>query len=147
MKHSLLAFTLLSSLSLGACRRTPSPVAPPATAPNQATTSDLEIEDLKVGNGPPATSGTLVQIHYDGYLPDGTKFDSTRARKPLQFQLGQGTVLKGWDLGIEGMKVGGQRKLTVPPALAFGDRTVGQIKPNSTLVFDVELVSVKKAIP
>jgi FKBP-type peptidyl-prolyl cis-trans isomerase FkpA len=109
----------------------------------QVSKSGLVTQDIQLGQGPLATKGKLVQVHYTGYLPDGTAFDTTRTRNPLQFQLGQGTVLKGWDQGIEGMKVGGKRKPTVPPALAFGDRAVGQIKPNSTLVFDVELVAVK----
>jgi FKBP-type peptidyl-prolyl cis-trans isomerase FkpA len=102
----------------------------------------LKIAEVNLADGPVATKGKLVKLHYTAYVPDGTAFDSTTNRQPLQFQLGLGTVLKGWDLGVEGMKVGGKRKLTVPPALAIGDRAVGQIKPNSTLVFDVELVAV-----
>ena len=119
------------------------PPSPPEKQSPAAASAELKSDDIKVGDGPPATKGKIVQIRYTGFLPDGTKFDSNLDRKPLQFQLGQGTVLKGWDLGIEGMKVGGKRKLTVPPALAFGSREVGQIKPNSTLVFDVELVAVQ----
>lgn len=133
----------LSTVLLGAgCRR--------RAASDQATAEGpllsipgLKVEEIKRGQGPTATKGKIVALHYTGYLPDGTAFDTTRDRQPLQFQLGEGTVLKGWDLGIEGMKVGARRKLTVAPELAFGDRAVGQIKPNSTLVFDMELVSVK----
>jgi FKBP-type peptidyl-prolyl cis-trans isomerase FkpA len=129
-------------IASGGCRRK-------TTSDNAAADSvpmsipGLKIEEIKKGQGPAATKGKIVALHYTGYLPDGSAFDTTRNRQPLRFQLGEGTVLKGWDLGIDGMKVGGQRKLTVAPELAFGDRTVGQIKPNSTLVFDVELVSVK----
>jgi FKBP-type peptidyl-prolyl cis-trans isomerase len=136
MKHSL--FVAAAVLSVATCQRPSRQAKPP---PDSAAA--LKIEDVKVGAGPEAHKGAMVKIRYDGYLPDGTKFDSNRDRTPLQFQLGAGGVLKGWDLGIEGMKVGGQRKLTVPPALAFGNRAVAQIKPNSTLVFDVELVAVQ----
>jgi FKBP-type peptidyl-prolyl cis-trans isomerase len=122
-------------VAAGACRK---PAASPPPRPDA-----LRIDEVKVGSGPVATRGKVVKVHYTGYLPDGTRFDSSLARQPFQFQLGQGSVLKGWDLGVEGMKVGGKRKLTLPPALAFGDRAVGQIKPHSTLVFDVELVAVQ----
>jgi FKBP-type peptidyl-prolyl cis-trans isomerase len=103
----------------------------------------VQIDELTVGAGALATRGKVVRVDYTGFLPDGTRFDSTAGRAPLQFQLGEGTVLKGWDLGVEGMRVGGRRKLVVPPRLAFGDRAVGAIKPNSTLVFEVSLVAVR----
>jgi FKBP-type peptidyl-prolyl cis-trans isomerase FkpA len=140
MKQTALLTVVLAVLAGAGCRKPQEP-SPPAGAAAPATA--LKVDEVAVGNGPVATRGKVVQVHYTGYLPDGTRFDSTRDRKPLQFQLGQGTVLKGWDLGVEGMKVGGKRKLTIPPALAFGERAVGQIKPNSTLVFDIELVSVQ----
>ena len=103
------------------------------------------IEDLKVGGGATATSGKLVSAHYTGRFPDGKKFDSSYdAGVPIDFLLGAGKVIKGWDVGIEGMRVGGKRRLTIPPELAYGARGGGPIPPNATLVFDVELVAVKE---
>jgi len=104
----------------------------------------VTVEDLKVGGGATATTGKVVSAHYTGRFPDGKKFDSSYdAGLPIDFQLGTGKVIKGWDLGIEGMRVGGKRKLTIPPELAYGARGGGPIPPNATLVFDVELVAVK----
>ena len=101
-------------------------------------------EDLVVGKGAAARSGHDVVVHYVGWLTGGQQFDSSRARRdPLDFALGAGDVIKGWDQGIEGMKVGGKRKLTIPPALAYGDQGCGGvIPPNATLVFEVELLEV-----
>jgi len=106
---------------------------------------ELKIEDIKVGDGAEAKSGQKVTVHYVGTLTDGKKFDSSRDRgKPFQFSLGAGQVIKGWDQGVAGMKIGGLRKLTIPPHLAYGERGFTTlIPPNSTLVFEVELVSVK----
>lgn len=104
----------------------------------------VSVQDLKVGSGATATAGKVVSAHYVGRFPDGNKFDSSYdAGLPIEFLLGAGKVIKGWDLGIEGMKVGGKRKLTIPPELAYGARGGGPIPPNATLVFDVELVGVK----
>ena len=106
--------------------------------------SGVGVEDLRVGNGATATAGKIVSAHYIGRFPDGNKFDSSYdAGLPIEFLLGSGKVIKGWDLGIEGMRVGGKRKLTIPPELAYGARGGGPIPPNATLVFDVELVAVK----
>ncbi len=103
----------------------------------------LEIEDVKVGDGAEAKAGDNVTVHYTGKLTDGTQFDSSVGKKPFQFQLGAGMVIKGWDEGVAGMKVGGKRKLTIPPELGYGSRGFpGAIPPNSTLVFDVELLKV-----
>ena len=108
------------------------------------TVGGVSIEELKVGSGATATSGKMVSAHYTGRFPDGTKFDSSYdAGAPIEFLLGSGKVIKGWDVGIEGMRVGGKRKLTIPPELAYGARGGGPIPPNATLVFDVELVAVK----
>ena len=107
-------------------------------------TDALEIEDLREGTGTEATSGKNVTVHYVGTLTDGTKFDSSRDRnKGFSFRLGGGQVIKGWDQGVAGMKVGGLRKLTIPHQLAYGDRGFPPvIPPRSTLVFEVELLSV-----
>ena len=104
----------------------------------------LQVEDLVVGDGAEAQSGREITVHYTGWLTDGTQFDSSIDRKqPLSIVLGVGQVIKGWDQGIEGMKIGGKRKLTIPPELAYGNRAVGGVIPkNATLVFEVELLGV-----
>lgn len=107
--------------------------------------SSLQIEDLVVGAGAEATKGKQVSVHYVGTLQSGKTFDSSRARaEPFDFKLGAGMVIKGWDLGVAGMKVGGKRKLTVPSELGYGDHGYpGVIPPRATLIFEVELLSVR----
>jgi FKBP-type peptidyl-prolyl cis-trans isomerase FkpA len=102
-------------------------------------------EDLTVGTGAEATKGQQVTVHYTGWLTNGTKFDSSKDRDdPFVFSLGRGQVIKGWDEGVQGMKVGGKRKLTIPPAMGYGARGAGGvIPPNATLVFEVELLGVE----
>lgn len=105
---------------------------------------DLKSEDLVVGTGTEAVRGKNVSVHYVGTLENGKKFDSSRDRgEPFEFKLGAGMVIKGWDLGVAGMKVGGKRKLTIPSHLGYGDRGYpGVIPPRATLVFEVELLGV-----
>lgn len=109
------------------------------------TASGLKYVDQSVGSGKVAESGHMVSVHYTGWLTDGKKFDSSRDRdKPFQFPLGMGRVIKGWDEGVAGMKVGGKRKLIIPPELGYGAAGAGgAIPPNATLVFEVELLDVQ----
>ncbi|KKW46105.1 MAG: Peptidyl-prolyl cis-trans isomerase [Parcubacteria group bacterium GW2011_GWB1_56_8] len=101
-------------------------------------------EDVVVGQGQEAKSGDTLAVHYAGTLADGTKFDSSYDHgEPIEFKLGAGDVIPGWDLGLLGVRVGGKRNLVIPPELAYGDRSAGPIPPNSTLYFTVELVDVK----
>jgi FKBP-type peptidyl-prolyl cis-trans isomerase FkpA len=134
---------------------TPNTVSTPAATPKFApalgvdlaamtkTASGLAYRDVKVGTGPVATAGHGVSVQYTGWLPDGTKFDSSRDRNaPFEFSLGAGQVIPGWDEGVAGMHVGGRRLLVIPPTLGYGAAGTGPIPPNATLVFDVELLGV-----
>jgi FKBP-type peptidyl-prolyl cis-trans isomerase FkpA len=115
------------------------------TAAMTRTPSGLRFQDVAAGEGKEAAAGRTVSVHYTGWLPNGEKFDSSRDRnQPFEFALGAGQVIAGWDEGVEGMKVGGRRKLVIPPELAYG--TAGappDIPPGATLVFEVELLDVR----
>lgn len=105
---------------------------------------ELVIEDLVVGTGAEAKTGDTVSVHYTGWLTDGTKFDSSVDRgKPYEFTIGEGRVIAGWDQGVGGMKVGGTRKLTIPPSMGYADTAVGIIPAGSTLIFEIELLGIK----
>jgi len=109
------------------------------------TASGLEYEETQAGTGAQAKAGDTVRVHYTGKFPDGKVFDSSVSRgEPLEFPLGKGRVIRGWDEGIALMKVGGKATLTIPPQLAYGESGAsGVIPPNATLIFDVELVGIK----
>ncbi len=104
----------------------------------------LYVQDLVVGEGTRVDSGDVAIVHYTGWLPNGTQFDSSRDRdRPFEVALGYGRVIEGWDQGVVGMREGGRRLLVIPPGLAYGTDRRGQIPPNSTLVFDVEVLEVE----
>ena len=135
----VIAMLALAALTSGCVD---APASPTTTAPFSHT-------DLVVGTGADALTGSTVTVNYTGWLYDATKtdskglqFDSSIGRTPFQFTLGVGQVIRGWDLGVPGMKVGGRRNLVIPPSLAYGGTRSGPIPPNSTLVFDIELVSI-----
>ena len=151
----LLGIVLSSALALPAQtsnHRTTRVRVPPTNAPTKVTgegvktESGLQYWEIKVGVGPQAGSGDKVKVHYTGWFTDGKKFDSSvDAHQPYGFTLGQGNVIKGWDEGVAGMKVGGKRQLRIPPELAYGDQGFKKIiPPKATLIFDVELLSIEK---
>jgi|SRR5215218_7026332 len=147
LPHSLIAASLAAALPflISACAKPQDDKAEQADATEVATPTGIKYVDLEVGKGPEATPGKTVEVHYTGWLVDGTKFDSSLDRQePLTFRLGAGEVIEGWDQGVAGMKVGGKRKLTIPPELGYGDRGAGEaIPPGATLIFEVKLLGVQ----
>lgn len=147
-KNILLVPLLLLTLVLAGCTsqsaNTPQNQKE-GTVQSVSDVQELQIEDITIGSGAEAVAGKTVSVHYTGWLTDGTKFDSSKDRgTPFEFPLGGGMVIKGWDEGVAGMKVGGTRKLTIPPAMGYGAQGAGGIiPPNATLVFEVELLGVK----
>jgi FKBP-type peptidyl-prolyl cis-trans isomerase len=137
-----LLFALLTTLNSGADMQSGDN---PTGGQEVTTESGLKYRDVAVGNGREAALGDTATVHYTGWLTDGKKFDSSVDRKePFSFRVGAGQVIKGWDEGVAGMKVGGKRKLTIPPQLGYGSRGAGGvIPPNATLIFDVELLGLR----
>ena len=120
------------------------PAVPTAKGETKTTPSNVKYETLQEGTGPVAKAGQRVEVHYTGTLENGTKFDSSRDRNATStFSIGTGDVIRGWDEAVPGMKVGERRKLIVPPAVGYGAQGKSPIPPNATLIFDIELISVK----
>ena len=130
------AFVALLLFGLSACG---------GDSPSDPSGGTLGIQDLVVGTGAVVGNGDLATVHYVGTFTNGTVFDSSRARnQPYQFRVGTGAVIRGWDQGVPGMRIGGRRRLTIPPSLAYGSSGSGPIPPNSTLIFEIELLSVSR---
>jgi peptidylprolyl isomerase len=166
MRFPTLLLAVIAGLALAGCKQastekssttTTTSAATGTTATSEPATSGategqertmpggLKVTDIKVGSGPMAESGNTIAVHYTGYLMDGTKFDSSVDRgQPIVIKLGAGQVIKGWDEGLKGMRVGGKRKLVIPPAMGYGAQGYPPvIPPDATLQFDVELMDVK----
>ena len=152
------AILLLAAVSV--CAQTSAHKTTPARRPNTnapskvtgegvKTDSGLQYWDIKVGTGQEAKEGDHVKVHYTGWFTSGKKFDSSvDANQPYSFTIGKGNVIKGWDEGVTGMKVGGKRQLRIPPELAYGEKGYKDIiPPNSTLIFDVQLLGISSAKP
>ncbi len=149
----VMVVVVVAAVALWAQTSTHKPAAaarPNTTAPTKVTgdgvktASGLQYWDIKVGTGTEAKSGSHVKVHYTGWLTTGKKFDSSvDAHTPFDFTVGQGDVIKGWDEGVAGMKIGGKRQLRIPPELGYGAGGSGPIPPNATLIFDIQLLAVK----
>ena len=146
------AWLLVPMLVLASCSKAPpeptSDYKPTEAPPLPPGPDKLEKVDEKVGDGPEAKTGDKVKVHYTGTLMNGKQFDSSRGKDPFTFTLGKGQVIKGWDDGVVGMKVGGKRKLTIPYTMAYGENGSGdKIPPRAGLKFDVELLEIEGAKP
>lgn len=150
MKYLVLTFAILS-LTLSAASQASQHPKPNTTAPTKVTgpgtktDSGLQYWDIRVGNGQTAKEGSRVRVHYTGWLTNGKKFDSSvDGGTPFDFTIGNGEVIKGWEEGVTGMRVGGKRQLRIPPDLAYGaDGSPDTIPPNATLIFDIQLLGVQ----
>jgi FKBP-type peptidyl-prolyl cis-trans isomerase len=145
MNKSLISvFIVLGIVTMASAQDNSSPTK--VTGKSTTTASGLQYWDITVGTGATATAGKTVKVHYTGWLTTGKKFDSSVDRgQPFSFPLGAGRVIKGWDEGVAGMKVGGKRQLRIPPELGYGQQGAGgAIPPNATLIFDVELLDIGK---
>lgn len=147
LSSCVLGLTL--TLALAGCDRAKAPTPAPAATDAAATVAFQKIDSV-AGTGKEATAGTTAVVNYTGWLYEpnaqlqrGTQFDSSIGRSPFSFPLGGGQVIKGWDEGVQGMKVGGKRTLIVPASMGYGDSGVGPIPPNATLIFEVELLDVR----
>lgn len=147
LSYSALALTM--GLAMSACKRA-EPPAPAAVSSAAAPAISLQKIDAVVGTGKEAIAGSTAVVHYTGWLYEpkahsqhGAKFDSSVGRSPFSFQVDGGQVIKGWDVGVQGMKVGGKRTLIVPAEMGYGANGIGPIPPNSNLIFDVELLDVR----
>ncbi len=150
MRSAAILTTFVLLCSMGCSKAPPEPAAsdykPTEAPPLPPGPEKLEIVDEKVGDGPEAKKGDKVKVHYTGTLMNGKQFDSSVGKDPFSFTIGQGMVIKGWDEGVPGMKVGGKRKLTIPWQLAYGEAGSGEkIPPKAALKFDIELLEIEGA--
>lgn len=149
LKHTKRAAIVVAFLGWGALAVAgPWPVRDGAKGSWERTDAGLEVLDVAEGEGDEAVAGATVEVHYTGMLANGAVFDSSVERgQPFAFRIGAGKVIRGWEEGVQGMRVGGKRRLVVPPELGYGDRAAGPIPPGSTLYFEIELLRVLEAPP